>query len=493
MYLKLLRTKLKRLPKSGEISIYLSLVFTLIISLVLTVITGARGAALQVAFECAVESALLSAFGEYDRELLERYDVFFIDLSYLSNSPDPKNLEARLNEYFYDNFHPEDATNLLFYSDLIDVKDVNVSLSEYELATDRKGKPFARQVIKYMSNLIGIEEITKTTNLIAVWDSYDLNSEKFEEIRDELTDSISYSDEDTWEQTEIKDYFLSWMYPDYGVLGIMGTDYFKLSPRRIDPSYTLEKRTLEKGVGDLTEFSLNPSESIMLSEYALLKTGNYLEEKEDTKLKYETEYIIFGQGNDVMNMQCMVMTLFTVRTLADYISLNFASDKVEYVREAAEFVSTLTKIPEEIITQVVLFGWGELEAITDVRSLLGGESVPLIKTSDEINVSINGLINFLGDGIETSDGEESVSYEAGDIPSIKLDYKAYLRIFLYLLPSWIKTYRTMDIIEFNLRDSDTGNEFFRFDACVDRLKAAFSMESGFDFRFVSEKKYSYFE
>ena len=75
MYLKLLRTKLKRLPKSGEISIYLSLVFTLIISLVLTVITGARGAALQVAFECAVESALLSAFGEYDRELLERYDV----------------------------------------------------------------------------------------------------------------------------------------------------------------------------------------------------------------------------------------------------------------------------------------------------------------------------------------------------------------------------------------------------------------------------------
>ena len=85
MYLKLLRTKLRKSHK-GEISIYLSLVFTLIISLTLAVITGARGAALQVAYECAVESALLSAFGEYNRELLERYDVFFIDLSYLSNS-----------------------------------------------------------------------------------------------------------------------------------------------------------------------------------------------------------------------------------------------------------------------------------------------------------------------------------------------------------------------------------------------------------------------
>ena len=209
MYLKQLRTKLIKSHRSGEISIYLSLVFTLIISLVLTVVAGARGAALQVAFECSVESALLSAFGEYDRELLERYDVFFIDLSYLSNSPDPKNLEARLTEYFYDNFHPEETTNFLFYSDIIDVQDTNVSLSEYELATDRWGKPFSDQVVNYMSNLIGIDDITETMDLITVWDSYDLDSKKFENIRDDLDSKITYSDEDTWEQTILKDKFLS--------------------------------------------------------------------------------------------------------------------------------------------------------------------------------------------------------------------------------------------------------------------------------------------
>jgi hypothetical protein len=67
-----------------------------------------------------------------------------------------------------------------------------------------------------------------------------------------------------------------------------------------------------------------------------------------------------------------------------------------------------------------------------------------------------------------------------------------MRLFLYYVPSFVKTYRTMDIIEFNLRDSGTGNEFFRFDVCADKVKAVFSVETGFDFRFYGEKKYSYF-
>ena len=75
MFLKQLQIKLKKSHSTdGEISIYLSLVFTLIISLLLTVISAARGAALQVLYECAVESALLSVFGEYNQELLDRYD-----------------------------------------------------------------------------------------------------------------------------------------------------------------------------------------------------------------------------------------------------------------------------------------------------------------------------------------------------------------------------------------------------------------------------------
>lgn len=77
MFLMKLQRKLRKSYK-GEITVYLCLIMTVIISLILAGVTTARGAVLQVMFECATESALCSVFGEYDRELLEEYDVFFI-------------------------------------------------------------------------------------------------------------------------------------------------------------------------------------------------------------------------------------------------------------------------------------------------------------------------------------------------------------------------------------------------------------------------------
>ena len=493
MFLKQLQIKLKKSHSpEGEISIYLSLVFTLIISLLLTVISAARGAALQVLYECAVESALLSVFGEYNQELLDRYDVFFIDLSYLSNSPDPQNLEIKLNEYFEDNFHPENGTSLLFYSDFLDVTNTNVSLTEYELATDSYGEPFKKQVVEYMSNLVGVNDVKDMTNLISVWDSYSLDTEKFPEMQEKAVESFTSSDEDNWEQTVIKDKFRTFIMYDEHALILMGMDFFKLSFETISVSDTLLHRDKEKGIGDMREYDFDPTENIFFIEYIMSKMGNYLDQREDTKLKYEAEYIVFGQGADIMNMECMVQNLFNVRALEDYISLNLATDKVDAVRPIGEVLEPVTEIPEPVITQTILLIWAMAEAVTDVRELIKGERVPLIKTSEQINVSIEGLINLIGEEVELDGEVTEAPVSENGIPNITVGYSDYLRVFLYALPSVFKVYRTMDMIEQDLRISGTGNEFFRFDVCADKVKAVFSVETGFDYRFVGEKKYSYF-
>ena len=492
MCLKQLRQRLKKLT-NGEISIYLSLVFTLIISLVLTVISVARGAALQVVYECAVESSLLSVFGQYNRELLDRYDVFFIDLSYLSNSPDPSNLEARLNEYFDDNFHPENGTSFLFYSDILDVEETNVSLTEYELATDRFGEPFARQVTEYMSNLVGVSDVQDMLNLVDIWDAYDLGSNKFDELRDSVSQGVTYSEEDTWEQTKIKKDLVAIMYPSYDLVVFFGTDIGHLSQESIAGYDTLLLRSKQQGVGNMTEFDFEPAENVYFSEYVMQKMGNYIDPKDDTKLKYEVEYIICGNDSDVVNVQIFAKYIYAVRGIADYLSLNMATDKVEKVRGVAETLSAIIKVPEEVITQVILLGWAAVEAVTDVQMILKGKKVPLIKSSDQINVSINGLLNAFSDTdklIGDSSGTDEIT--EGEIPSISLGYSDYLRLFLYLTPTIVKTYRTMDMIEADLRISGTGNEYFRFDVCADKIKAIFSVETGFDFRYTTEKKYSFY-
>ncbi len=489
MFLMRLRKRSRKLHKSGEISIYLSLVFMLMISLLLTVIEAARGTALQVLYECSVESALLSTFGEYNRELLDKYDVFFIDLSYMSNSPDPKNLQIRLNEYFNDNFFPQEDASLLFYSDFLDVTETNVSLTEYELATDNFGEPFVDQVVEYMSNLVGTDFVTEMENTMVVWDSYNLDTETFDTIKDSAISQVTYSEEDEWEQTVIKDGLLSLINENISIDNILPDS--KVSHQTISETDTLLFRSKHKGNWSESTFDMNPIENIYFNEYVLMKTGNYLEPRSDTYLKYETEYIIVGGPSDYQNARRYAEMLLAARALENFISLNLASDKVEEVRGVAEFIAPIIRLPEPVVTQIILVGWSLIEAVVDVKDLLKGEKVPLIKRSEEIKVSFGGILESIGGEIADGDSD-SMPLDTDGIPDLSLGYNDYLRIFLYLVPSPVKTYRTMDIIELNLRNSGNGNDFFRFDSCADKVKAVFTIESGFDFRYTGEKKYSYF-
>lgn len=487
MYLILLQRKSKKLRSDGAISIYLSLIFSLIVSMFLSAVTAARGAALQVTFECAVESALLSVFGEYNKELLERYDVLFIDMSYLSDSPSPQNLEARLNTYFYDNLHPDEGTVLLSVSDFLDITESNVSLSEYSLATDNFGKAFAKQAVDYMESLVGEDKVKEISDLVSVCDEYEISSDKYEEKRNEiLKDVKSYEDE--WDKTVIKKDYFSFCdtIPEFEFL--IGRNVLELSHETINLGDTLLLREKYKGNNLDKDFDLEPGKNIIFSEYVLYKFGDFLDPIEEDRLQYEAEYVIWGAESDYKNLMAVTCLIYGMRVLEDFISLNMASDKVDEVRIVSELIEVLTGIPETVTTQTLLFIWGCLEAITDIRSLANGEKVKLFKSTNDINVSLYGLVSLAGDQVFEDKDLKSVK---NTLPDISLGYKDYLRILMYSIPMPLKVFRTMDLIELNLRKSGEGNEFFRFDACADKVKAVFSIETGFDFRFISEKKYTY--
>ena len=487
-----LQRRLRKLHNSGEISIYLSLVFTVLISMLLTVITSARGAATQVVFECAIESSLLSAFGEYNKKLLEDYDVLFIDMSYLSKSPDPVRLESRLNSYFEDNLHPESDEKLLFISDFIDIKASNVSLTEYELATDNFGRPFAEQAVSYMKSVIGIPEIKRIENLIAVCDEYEIDTESYENKKEDIISSINNEELGNWQETVIKNEYFALLPANPEMDFIMGDSIFKQSHESINLLDTLTFRKKHKGNDNEFKFEFEPLENIYFSEYTLYKLGNYRNQKEDSHLKYEVEYVIWGANTDVANLRMVARFIYAYRAIEDYISLNLASDRVSEAEAAGAIISALTKIPEEVAAQLVLILWAAAEAVTDVRDLFDGEKVPIIKQSSQINISLEGIINKIGSNAIEDKNSIPLVGEDVSIPDISIGYTDYLRLIMYSMPMWVKTYRVMDMIEHDIRKSGNGNEYFRFDSCTGKINAVFSIESGFDFRFVSEKRYSYF-
>ncbi len=501
MYLMPLPKKLIKSRKSGEISVYLCLVFTLMVSLIISAVSAARRAAVQTLFECSTESMLCSVFGEYNRELAERYGVFFIDLSYLSNSPDPMNLESRMNSYFRDNLHPEEGTSFLFCSDIADISAENVSLTGYELATDNMGRPFMNAAIDYMKNKIGINDVESIANLIAVTDTYDLSEDRYNEIKEETISGINSIEEDSWEKTEIKESLLKLVIPDIEFTAMLGKNMYTVSTEQINYFDTLSMRKKEKGKGFDSDVDFDLLNGIYFNEYILSKFGTYTTPKENTKLRYEAEYVISGFGNDYYNLRQAVKDIFIFRVIEDIIALNMAEDKMNEIRAITEPIATALEIPEIILTEAVVFIWSYVEGMSDIWLLLDGHKVPLIKRSDQFNISRDGILPFgieiIEGGLEVGDelpkeSSEAENAEENPDSQIEIGYDDYIRIFLNLTPPVTKAYHVMDLIEVNLRNCGSGeNAYFRFDCCVDKIRVHVSCESGYGLYFDTYKEYSF--
>ena len=142
--------------KKAEITIYLTLVFTLILSVFLSAFEAARGNHLKIRMENAVQTAIHSAFGEYHRELFERYGLLFVDTSYMTQVPDYHKVESRISEYLEYNLYPEREQSLLFAKDWYEVTDYKVTLTNIRLATDDKGNVLKTQAIDYIQNYVNI-------------------------------------------------------------------------------------------------------------------------------------------------------------------------------------------------------------------------------------------------------------------------------------------------------------------------------------------------
>ena len=88
-----------------------------------------------------------------------------------------------------------------------------------------------------------------------------------------------------------------------------------------------------------------------------------------------------------------------------------------------------------------------IESILDVRCLLSGGKIPLVKQITDWKSDVS-----LGGEVLKEKKEQAQNQEQG------LDYREYLQVLLLLVPEDILVLRAMDVIEHNIRQE---NPFFR--------------------------------
>jgi len=193
---------------------------------------------------------------------------------------------------------------------------------------------------------------------------------------------------------------------------------------------------------------------IRLKLYIQEKCGCYVEPKEDSRMIYQQEYILCGKNSDIENLKATVYRLVALREAMNASYLYSDVGKRAEISAMASSVAAVAVAPhiQPLLETSILFAWAYMESLQDVRILLEGGSVPLIKTDASWNTGLNSILHF-------------ESQDIGKRESSGLQYQDYLNVFFFVEKKEQLLHRLIDIMEMDIR-LKPWNEHFKIDGCV---------------------------
>lgn len=478
--------------KKGSITIYLSLIFSVLLAMLTVLLTGTRDSVIRMKTECSMDAALYSVFAEYNRELLDQYDLLFIDTSYGKGQGSPANLESRLKFYMNQNFQLNNHLGIERTKDLLALSAADVVITDYALATDDDGEVLARQAVDYIQQKYGLGSFARIQGYFQTAADHEFltrdvsaeQSDNQSRINSMELPKRKISDEE-WEEVPLDNPAdLVNGARGLGTLSLVLNQDKELSTRAVNLSNYVTGRDCEKGSGVGSRARLSQAQKLLFNKYIIDKTNCYTSEDNEATLQYQLEYILAGKASDEENLKKVVERLLFIRQAANLTYLFSDATKVAEAEALALSLTAVAMAPEfaEPVKLSILLAWAYAESIYDIRHLMAGGTIPLLKTAETWHFSLSEMLQFrqyLPD--ETIDE----SLEEG------MRYDEYLGMLLLEVQHDTKIKRMMDIIEMEVRKKD-GNHGFRLDTCVDFLEAQIAVESGFGYGCSITRNYYYY-
>lgn len=476
--------------KEGYLTVYLALCLTVILSLYLALIDSARrnGAGLEAL--CAAEAGMQSVMAEYHRELSRQYNLFAVDSSYGTKSSGRGRTGEHLAEYVRRNLDCGDVLlGGYLYRDFFGLCLESAEVSGVSLMTDGNGAVFRRRAIEAVRDDVGLhllEELKGWMQSVRVngLDAPDTETER-RELEKEL-EGYNGREIETLDgesvQVEIQNPAEALEEVSrQGILRLTVADCESLSAAVINSGGLIQSR-MAQGKNSLGNLETTQADSLtdrfFFQEYLLRYMGSYGDEREEDVLKYQIEYLIAGNDSDVDNLRSVVGRICAIREAANALYLLSSSEKRLEIQGAALVACGLLLLPWliPVLEAAILLGWAFAESVYDVKSLLSGGCIPLLKDDDSWHYGLETALK--GDlGEATAEGQG-------------LSYRDYLRILMFLTDLDVLTARAMNMVEADIRLTP-GNGDFRLDACCDRLEMQVEISSSFGYAFRIQRERSY--
>lgn len=489
------------MKKQGSITIFLTLVLGLLLTLICTSIESVRMAAARSQILAGLDIGLFSLFGQYDKEILQKYDVFVLDGSggggMLKLADVYDNMESYIKPVLKQN------SQKLFLQE--------GGFTGYRLLTDEKGEIFYHQVVEYMQETLGIQGIRLLTDRMQKRQNKTEEAEQAgEEVQSrdsigsyeqEMSQAAQKSQEAEQAQTEQGDTdFGDGSSPSVdvkevknpistikrimkmGILELVIPPGKGLSDGSISRNTLVSGRGLQSGMPLFLEVSKDNSytSQILYQQYLLNKFGNY-QKPGSGALKYQIEYVLNGKDNDLDNLKAVAGKLLVVREGVNFAHILADASKRAQIEALALAIASVFLIPPAatIIEGALMLCWAFAESVLDVRELMDGGKVPLIKSAADWQLRLENLPDLLS-GLDTE--------RRGTADG--MSYEDYLQVFLIMQGKNSKLERGMDMFELSVR-SLPGRSEFCMDSCISAIEAFIDVQANNRKIFTATKQYGY--
>lgn len=237
-----------------------------------------------------------------------------------------------------------------------------------------------------------------------------------------------------------------------GTLSLVLKDAKAVSNMKEDWSDAVSKREKYTGIG-LEPIQTDATDTLLFTEYLLDHFACYTSGDAAGTLAYELEYLLCGNEKDQSNLSETVQRLLAVREAANLAYLAADASKQELAYSVALSLAGVTANPGIIyaVKCGLLAAWALAESVLDVRALLSGDKIAIIKNSAQWTsdlLHLGSVFSSFGTATNCQNG---------------LSYQRYLG-FLLMMQAQKVSYRAMNIQEHMIRSKEGFEDF-----CMDHL------------------------
>lgn len=428
--------------RKGSVTIFALLSLMLVVSALFALLEAGRFHQIKGLTNLQTQVALESAFAEYNTYLWEEYRVLACNQESLS-----KNIEMYGNQQIIES---NEGINFFQFR----VKEVE--LNQYSRLTDGEGVAFIVNTADYMEKNILYEAIQNIFDQYEVIKSIQNQSEysfsNIEKMLEELNHAeVSkeiYKEESLQNESRVvgaKDSknlleFIKDLQKK-GILSLVLQEDDVVSEKTFKTTDKVSNRNLPEENHAMIE-SVDMNSKVLFHQYILTYLSNYKDEKQHA-MDYEVEYVLVGKDSDVENLKGTISQLMGIRTASNFLYLSNNTAKQEQANLLAVSIAGISASPILIggIKIAILTAWAFAESILDIRTLLSGGEISLLKKDSNWTLNIDAITNINEGFLKAKNCDGGLSY------------KDYLGILLLLQKDKDIALRTMDVQEQTLREN----------------------------------------